>query len=537
MKYFSTRGGPERLSFEEAVLAGLAPNGGLYIPEHIPTLPTDWQTAWKSHSFVQLSIEILSLFISSTEMSRAELTSIVERSYSTFRHSDITPLKKLDEKTRVLELFHGPTFAFKDVALQFLGNLFEFFLKRRNEKLAPGESPEKLTVVGATSGDTGSAAIYGLRNKANVSIFILHPKGRVSPIQEAQMTTVTDANVHNVAVKGTFDDCQDIVKALFADTSFNATHRLGAVNSINWARILAQTVYYFHSYLALSSTEQADFQVQYVVPTGNFGDVLAGYYAKRMGLPMAKLAIATNSNDILARFWKSGAYDKADSSSEDVAAAAPAHGSSDGKQASSGGVRETLSPAMDILVSSNFERLLWYLSYESIADSDESSRHKKAGEQLASWMNSVKADGRVQLSKEILESARRDFVAEKVTDEHTLSTIRSHYQDETTPYIADPHTAVGLAAARRIAPSNDPTTIQIVLSTAHPAKFSEAVSQALSPVSTFNFDRDVLPDEFKGLLEREKRVIDVERPDIGLVKEVIERFVSKEKPVATGASV
>ncbi|TFY78429.1 hypothetical protein EWM64_g5583 [Hericium alpestre] len=341
MKYFSTRGGDEKLTFEEAVLTGLAPNGGLYIPDHIPTLPPNWQEEWKSYSFVDLSVAVLSLYISPEELSREELQALVKKSYSTFRHPDVTPVKKFDGKRFILELFHGPTFAFKDVALQLLGNLFEFFLLRRNARKAPGEKPEKLTVVGATSGDTGSAAIYGLRNKANISIFILHPKGRVSPIQEAQMTTVTDPNVHNIAVKGTFDDCQDIVKALFADREFNAKHRLGAVNSINWARILAQTVYYFFAYFHVrAQLPPGDAELQFVVPTGNFGDILAGYYAKRMGLPMGKLVVATNSNDILARFWQSGRYEKQDSSvAGGVGAAAPAGGASDGKQAVAAEVR------------------------------------------------------------------------------------------------------------------------------------------------------------------------------------------------------
>jgi len=294
MRYFSTRGSPERLSFEDTVLTGLAPNGGLYIPEHIPSLPSDWQEKWKSLSFVGLVVEVLSLYISEDEIPRVDLHNLAEKSYSTFRHSDITPLQKLNEKLFVLELFHGPTFAFKDVALQLLGNLFEYFLVRRNTRKSSGEPKEKLTVLGATSGDTGSAAIYGLRNKENVSIFILHPKGRVSPIQQAQMTTITDVNVHNIAVEGTFDDCQDIVKALFGDRKFNEKHRLGAVNSINWARILAQTVYYFLSYFRVQAISPGA-RIQYVVPTGNFGDVLAGYYAKRMGLPMDKLVIATNS--------------------------------------------------------------------------------------------------------------------------------------------------------------------------------------------------------------------------------------------------
>ncbi|KAK7019892.1 tryptophan synthase beta subunit-like PLP-dependent enzyme [Favolaschia claudopus] len=531
--YFSTRGGNERLSFEETVLTGLAPNGGLYIPESIPALPADWQTQWKSYSFVELSVAVLSLYISREEISEADLRALVQKSYQSFRHPDVAPLKKLDDKRYVLELFHGPTFAFKDVALQLLGNLFEFFLLRRNARKASGDKQEKLTVVGATSGDTGSAAIYGLRNKANISIFILHPKGRVSPIQEAQMTTVTDANVHNIAVKGTFDDCQAMVKSLFGDTTFNATHRLGAVNSINWARILAQTVYYFLSYFHIQASlgpglDVDKIDIQYVVPTGNFGDILAGYYAKRMGLPMAKLVVATNANDILARFWNTGRYETVDS--------APEQNVSDGKQGTaSSGVKETLSPAMDIVVSSNFERLLWYLAYENVGDG-QSDPTEAACATLAEWMSKMKSDGRVAIPVAVLESARRDFSAERISDEQTLATIQTHF--EATPsYVVDPHTAVGLAAGKIVA-SKQPSssTYQIMLSTAHPAKFSEAVTLALRAHSTFNFEKDVLPTEFVGLLEKKRNVIDVPRPDIDLVKAVIESFAEKE-PVAQTAVV
>ncbi|KAJ7701751.1 tryptophan synthase beta subunit-like PLP-dependent enzyme [Mycena rosella] len=520
MKYFSTRGGRQKLSFEETVLTGLAPNGGLYIPETIPSLPSDWKTKWKAYSFVDISVAVLSLYISRDEISEVDLRMLVEKSYQTFRHPEITPLKKLSDKRYVLELFHGPTFAFKDVALQLLGNLFEFFLLRRNAQKAPGEKPEKLTVVGATSGDTGSAAIYGLRNKANVSIFILHPKGRVSPIQEAQMTTVTDANVHNISVAGTFDDCQDIVKSLFGDTNFNATHRLGAVNSINWARILAQTVYYFLSYFHIQAqlSPAEDVEIQYVVPTGNFGDILAGYYAKRMGLPMAKLVVATNANDILARFWNAGKYEKVDSAVDLT---------SDGKQGtSSSGVKETLSPAMDILVSSNFERLLWYLAYEN-AGTDEATRMTAACETLAGWMSTMKSDGRVEIPIAVLETARRDFLAERISDEQTLEIIQSHFEASPS-YVVDPHTAVGLAAGQIVASRESGATHQIMLSTAHPAKFSEAVTLALRGQSTFNFERDVLPAEFVGLLDRKRNVIEVPQPDIDLVKAVIEGFAERD---------
>ncbi|KAK7025361.1 threonine synthase [Paramarasmius palmivorus] len=532
MKYFSTRGGSQELSFEEAILTGLAPNGGLYIPTTIPKLPENWKRDWQNYSFVDLSVAILSLYISREEISESELRDLVVKSYSSFRHPDVTPLKKLGEKKFVLELWHGPTWAFKDVALQLLGNLFEFFLNRRNDRKSADLPKDKLTVVGATSGDTGSAAIYGLRNKANISIFILHPKGRVSPIQEAQMTTVTDSNVHNLAVKGTFDDCQDIVKSLFSDAQFSVKHRLGAVNSINWARILAQTVYYFSAYFqahrALGLSPEDDAHLQFVVPTGNFGDILAGYYAKKMGLPMeGKLGVATNANDILARFWKTGRYEKVDSSSPSDTAPSmePASGSSDGKQATtdSSGVKETLSPAMDILVSSNFERLLWYLAYENTSV-DTPNRREQAGQTVDGWMGKMKQDGKVEVPVNVLEAGRRDFCAERVSDEETLGCIREHYSSK-VPYIVDPHTAVGLTAAARMAKNNAPATVQIVLSTAHPAKFAEAVSKALEGTPNFSFESDVMPEELKGLLQKERRVIDVEKADIELVKEVIDARV------------
>ncbi|TQS32888.1 hypothetical protein Golomagni_06783, partial [Golovinomyces magnicellulatus] len=376
-RYLSTRGEDAGFSFEEAVLKGLASDGGLFIPEQIPEAK-NWES-WKDLSFVDLAYEVLSLYISSSEIPAADLKDIIRRSYSTFRSPDTTPLVHLQDNHYLLELFHGPTFAFKDVALQFLGNLFEYFLVRKNEGKT-GKDRHHLTVIGATSGDTGSAAIYGLRGKKDVSVFIMFPTGRVSPIQELQMTTVPDKNVHNLSVGGTFDDCQDILKVLFADKDINSTLNLGAVNSINWARILAQIVYYFSAYfsfrkqLGLKDSEPTPADLEFVVPTGNFGDILAGYYAKRMGLPVSRLVVATNENDILQRFWATGRYEKssapAPTASASSAQTEPAQGSSDGAQ--QGGVRATLSPAMDILVSSNFERLLWYIAYESQADANAS---------------------------------------------------------------------------------------------------------------------------------------------------------------------
>ncbi|CAO1621549.1 unnamed protein product [Parajaminaea phylloscopi] len=525
MKYLSTRGGPERLSFEEAVLRGLAPNGGLYIPETMPTLPQGWAEDWADLSFSELSFRILRLFIPERAeeggIASSDLQKLVERSYSTFRHPSTTPLVQTGKTEYVLELWHGPTFAFKDVALQFLGNLFEFFLARKNAALPEGAAERhRLTVLGATSGDTGSAAISGLRSKRDVEIFILHPKGRVSPIQEAQMTTVLDENVHNLAVEGSFDDCQDIVKALFSDADFNAKHHLGAINSINFARILAQIVYYFSAYFQLckqlsvkpdANTDAAN--AQFVVPTGNFGDVLAGYYAKRLGLPIkGGLVVATNENDILQRFWSSGRYEKA-SRDVDVGAdqTSPAAGSSDGAQAQAqaqvvGGVKQTLSPAMDILVSSNFERLLWYIAFETLGQDAE-----KAGQQVKSWMDELKSTGSMQVTSQQLEVAKRDFSAHRVSDSQTRDTIQKYFT-ASTPYLLDPHTAVGMQAANWTSSGHN----QVVLSTAHPAKFSEAVTSALASSGVaFDFERDVLPVEMKGLLEKERRVGEVKVADGG----------------------
>ncbi|GAA5796454.1 threonine synthase [Helicostylum pulchrum] len=527
MQYRSTRGQAKNYSFEEAVMTGLGPDGGLFIPQEIPTLPSNWRQAWSQYSFQQLAVEILSLYIDDSEIPRADLTNLVDRSYATFRAEDVTPLFKVRDGLYVMELFHGPTFAFKDVALQFVGNLFEYFLERKNRNETSGKT-HRLTVVGATSGDTGSAAIYGLRGKKNVSVFILHPNGRVSPIQEAQMTTVLDKNVHNLSVEGTFDDCQDIVKNLFGNKEFNTRHHLGAVNSINWARILAQTVYYFQAYFSLlrslnidpASAEADKINFDFSVPTGNFGDVLAGYYAYRMGLPTNKLLIATNENDILYRFFASQAYEK--QTGED------------------GGVKSTLSPAMDILVSSNFERLLWYLARESESDEGKTESEElcdKAGQTVARWMQELKDQGVFRVADKAVLKAREIFDAARVTDVETSAGIRDFYQPKNanqTPYVLDPHTAVGVVAAEKLIERNNLKTypagpdILICLATAHPAKFSEAVENSLKNVAGFNFEKDVLPTEFIGLLEKERRVSYVERADPQLIIEVIEKELREE---------
>ncbi|POS86696.1 Tryptophan synthase beta subunit-like PLP-dependent enzyme, partial [Erysiphe pulchra] len=498
-RYLSTRGGCYGLSFEKTVLKGLAPDGGLFIPEEIPSLPGDWESKWGNISFLELAFEILSLYISTSEIPTVDLKDIISRSYSSFRVPDITPLVTLDErkKLHLLELFHGPTFAFKDVALQFLGNLFEYFLTRKN-KGKSGQDRYHLTVVGATSGDTGSAAIYGLRGKKDVSVFILHPKGRVSPIQEAQMTTVLDPNVHNLAIQGTFDDCQDIVKALFADSEINKHLNLGAVNSINWARILAQITYYFQAYFLLkkSTSYKSGHKIRFVVPTGNFGDVLAGYFAKRMGLPIDKLLIATNENDILDRFWKTGKYEKK------VFNGAQGQGgiAADGVKAHESGVKETMSPAMDILVS-------------RINDDDNK---QQAGLEVKVWLEALKSNGGFQVPDHILHIAKRDFESEMISDSQTLETIKDFYSPvaqvaNRESYTLDPHSAIGVATSLLSIQRNVSNEFHhVALATAHPAKFAHAVELALKDEKEFDF-KSILPAQFIDLEKKEKRVQIVEK--------------------------
>ncbi|KAI4240358.1 MAG: hypothetical protein L6R40_005184 [Gallowayella cf. fulva] len=526
-RYLSTRGGSYNLSFEEVVLKGLASDGGLFIPEQIPTIPQDWGQEWLEWSFQELAFRLFSLYISPAEIPSDDLRKIVEKSYSSFRAPDITPLVTLDQdkQLHLLELFHGPTFAFKDVALQFLGDLLEYFLVRRNEH-KEGSQQEHLTVIGATSGDTGSAAIYGLRGKKDLSIMIMFPKGKVSPIQEAQMTTVTDVNVHNVALDGSFDDCQDLVKALFGDSDINQSHKLAAVNSINWARILAQVTYYFFAYATLAKSERfkKGDRVRFVTPTGNFGDVLAGWFAKRMGLPLERLVVSTNENDILHRFWRSGYYEKK-----------PVHGqeasggfAEDGSKAHEDGVRETLSPAMDILVSSNFERLLWFLAFQVYGQGSLEEQRKTAGHRVKGWLEELKSSGGFGVEPAILEAAKADFESERVSDNETLATIRSIYLSQSPAaktskgtkgtasnggYVLDPHSAIGVAAAQRsINRAPPPETHHIALATAHPAKFSNAVEMALKEEPGFQFT-DVLPEQFIGLDGLPKRVTDLKRSD------------------------
>lgn len=419
MRYLSTRAQTtERVSFKDAVMMGLAEDGGLLLPESVPSV-ADRLDKLAGLSYKELAFEIISLF--TDDIPASDLKNLIEKSYSTFETSEVAPVVKKDG-VYIQELFHGPTFAFKDVALQLLGNLFEYILRERNEQL---------NIIGATSGDTGSAAIYGVRGKENINIFILHPKGRVSPVQEMQMTSVTDANVHNLAIKGTFDDAQDIVKAAFGDIAFKKKYKLGAVNSINWARVLAQIVYYFYGYF--QAQKQGAKKVRFVVPTGNFGNIFAGYFAKQMGLPLDKIVLATNENNILSRFIKSGDYSTRE-------------------------VVQTYSPSMDIQIASNFERYLYFL-------------YGKDSAVLRSKMDELKKTGKIVFSDAEMAKVQAEFATFSTSNELTEKTIASFYKN--TEYVLDPHTACGVAAAIEMADAD-----YVCLSTAHPAKFPDVVEKA-----------------------------------------------------------
>ncbi|KAL7754275.1 threonine synthase [Sorochytrium milnesiophthora] len=482
MRFVSTRAPAsapqtQSLSFSDAVLAGLATDGGLYVPERIPMLPPDWRS-WAKLPFHSLAARLLALYIDDADVPLADLELLTAASFATFDCPEVTPLRPISGASlpnanggaahppalMILELWHGPTFAFKDVALQFLGNLFEYLLNRTGKRI---------TVVGATSGDTGSAAIYGLRGKRNVNVCILHPRGKISPVQEAQMTTVLDANVCNIAISGTFDDCQDVVKHMFSDQALRDEFHLAAVNSINIARILAQVTYYFAAYFQYTAAGTGgDGKVSFSVPSGNFGDVLAGYYAQQMGLPVEQLIVATNNNDILDRFLKSGVYETRPATT-------------------------TLSPAMDISVASNFERALHMWCGD--------------GAQIVEWMRQLKADGKFTVSPAILQKARHAFASASVSDDQIADAIRRYYAAH--QYLLDPHTAVGVVAAERLRPD----AVTVCLSTAHPGKFGDAVKAAVPHLT----DADILPPQFHGLLEKPRSLVNIDAPTAERVAEVL----------------
>ncbi len=443
MRYISTRGRAPALGFEAATLTGLAADGGLYVPESWPTLTRAEIEALAGLSYAETAVRILAPFVGEA-LSEADLRALCEAAYGRFSHAAVTPLVQLDERHFLMELFHGPTLAFKDVALQLLGLLFERFLSKGDQHL---------TIVGATSGDTGSAAIEAVANRAHIDIFMLHPKGRVSDVQRRQMTTVLAPNVHNIAIEGDFDQAQALVKQMFGDRDFAGRFQLSAVNSINWARLAAQIVYYFYTAARLGAPHRA---VAFSVPTGNFGDVFAGYVASRMGLPVARLIVATNVNDILHRALSAGDY-------------------------STGTVSPTATPSMDIQVSSNFERLLFDL-------------HGRDGAALSAAMQGFERDRIMTLPEGLRDRAAADFASARVDHDAMAQAMR--WAHGSAGQVIDPHTAIGLAAARA---ADLPAEVPVVtLATAHPAKFGDAVEAAIGV-------RPALPERIEALMEKEER--------------------------------
>lgn len=419
MRYISTRGGVAPVTFGDAVMMGMADDGGLLLPEHVPDVSSQLAD-WRSLSYPDLACAIMHHFV---DLAPAELRALVNASYASFRTPEVAPVVPVGEHF-VMELFHGPTLAFKDVALQFLGNVFEKLLADRDGRM---------NIVAATSGDTGSAAIHGMRGRERLRIFVMYPHNRTSRVQALQMSTVLADNVHNIAVEGTFDDCQAILKTLFGDLEFKATHALGAVNSINWARLLAQIVYYFYGAFRVMDRTGAG-RVRFAVPTGNFGDIFAGYLAWRMGLPIGRLVLATNENDILARFFRSADYSRTN-------------------------VVPTLSPSMDIQVASNFER---YLYYRVGGDADA----------LRRLMQGFTEQGVLPTAR-LPDAPGEVFAAGTGDRARTLQTIRDCHAAQ--GYLLDPHTAVGVTVAQEFRSDDEP---MICLATAHPAKFPEAIREA-----------------------------------------------------------
>ncbi len=469
MKYVSTRGNAPELAFDEVLLTGLAEDGGLYVPKDVPQFPQEEIESWRGLPYTELAHKVVYPFVEGCVEADA-LKEMLEAVYNNtnFGHKAIAPLQQIDHNEYVLELFHGPTLAFKDFALQLLGRLLDYVLEKRHEKVV---------IMGATSGDTGSAAIEGTKACQNVDIFILHPYGKVSEVQRRQMTTVAGDNIHNIAIEGNFDQAQDMVKASFGDQSFlRGERKLVAVNSINWARIMAQIVYYFYSSLNLGGPLRP---MAYSVPTGNFGDIFAGYMARKMGLPIEQLIIATNENDVLHRLMASNLYE--------------VHS-----------LKHTITPSMDIAVSSNFERLLFDL-------------YDRDGLALAGLMNKM-ADRTqsVELSEEKLAKARALFDSQAVNEDETVETMKQVFDE--TGYLLDPHTAIGVKAAREC--RRNTNIPMITLGTAHPVKFEDAVNRG-------GFDMPKLPHHLADLMGREER-LDVLPADLSTVQDFIAQNTFKD---------
>ena len=445
MKYISTRNSKETFEFKEVFIKGLADDGGLFIPQSLTKYSDTEINSFRELEYNQLAKKIISTFIGDF-MSENDLSKIIDKSYSVFRKKNVVNLIKVGDRS-VLELFHGPTLAFKDVAMQLLGNFYEYYLNNENQKI---------NIVVATSGDTGAAAIDAIKGKKNVNIFVLHPHNRVSSVQRKLMTTVKDENVFNIAINGNFDDCQNLVKSMFADKNFSNEINMSGVNSINWARIIAQSVYYFYSYFLI---EDKDEPINFSVPTGNFGDVYAGYLAKKMGLPINKLIVATNQNDILHRAISKGSYEV-----EKVA--------------------ETISPSMDIQIASNFERLIYDLN-----NGDDSLTAKA--------MNDIKEKGKYLIDQEKLDKINNNFLSAKMSEDEVLKTIELVYKK--FDVVLDPHSAIGYGAFDKVNISGN----NIVLATAHPCKFPDAIKNAI------NLNAE-LPKELKYILNEKEnyKIID-----------------------------
>jgi len=454
MQYISTRNTKQTFTFKDVFLNGLAADGGLYIPEKIPSYSLKELESLKELSYEQLAVKIIFNFCSD-EFNEIEIEDLVNKSYKEFRVKNVVNIKRL-ENIILLELFHGPTLAFKDIAMQVIGNMYEKILS---------DNKKVINIVVATSGDTGAAAISALRGRKNINIFVLHPHKKISKVQRKLMTTFEENNVYNLAIEGNFDDCQKLVKSMFIDRSFNNEIHMSGVNSINWARIIAQTVYYFYCYLKLDKKKSINFSV----PTGNFGDVYAGYLSKKMGLPIGKLIVATNQNDILHRAISSGKY-------------------------IANQVQHTISPSMDIQVASNFERLIY-----DINDCNADKTNK--------IMQGIKNEREYLIEEKELRKIKEDFISESISEQELLYCIKKTYENH--KIIIDPHTAVGLGALEKI----NLTDKSIVLSTAHPCKFPEAINKAINIKSE-------LPNNFNYILN-EKEKFDVIKNNTEEVKKYI----------------
>jgi threonine synthase len=469
MLYVSTRGAAPAISFNDALLAGLARDGGLYVPERWPELSRETIAGFRGKSYAEVAFEVIRPFVAGS-FKESELARMIGEAYATFDHADVAPLVEIGPGEYLCELFHGPTLAFKDVAMQLLARLMDHVLTERDQRV---------TIVGATSGDTGVAAVVAFRGRDRADVIILFPHGRVSDVQRRMMTTATEANIHTVAIDGTFDDCQAIVKALFNDHAFRDRVRMSGINSINWARIVAQAVYYFTAAVALGAPER---KLRFAVPTGNFGDIFAGYVATKMGLPVERLIVATNVNDILARTLATGAYEP--------------HG-----------VVATASPAMDIQVSSNFERLLF----------EAYGRNPLA---VRGLMEELAGSKRFALSTDALAEIRKTFAADRADEAETVVAIKAVHAEK--GYVLDPHSAVGVAVARKL--RHEGASPTVMLATAHPAKFPDAVEAAIGV-------RPALPARLADLLERPERIA-----RLPANAEAVARFVTDHSRAVEGAA-